>query len=225
MVNSAQPDAGARPPPFTLSIITSNAVVYALAERADTLPLFLLYLYMYSVWCAFNPYGNFSTGRWGCTARPPLFTLSTITSKAVLYAPAEMADTPLPFLLYLFLFCVFSIYLPTCRSRGGRRQRCSRNPASARPPHLRTGGQRSRGQPEQSPCGNSLAFHCFFSGPETKRNILSIEAGVFSLPDILNSLHLLLLFTFCHVCLPVKETAEIETGMAEKFSWDQANKN
>ncbi len=32
---------------------------------------------------------------------------------------------------------------------------------------------------------------------------------------ILNSLHLLLLFPFCHVCLPVKETAEIETGMAE----------
>jgi hypothetical protein len=23
--------------------------------------------------------------------------------------------------------------------------------------------------------------------------------------------------------MPVKETAEIETGMAEKFSWDQAN--
>ncbi len=30
---------------------------------------------------------------------------------------------------------------------------------------------------------------------------------------ILNSLHLLLLFTFCQVCLPVNETAEIETGM------------
>jgi hypothetical protein len=35
--------------------------------------------------------------------------------------------------------------------------------------------------------------------------------------------NLLLLFTFCHVCLLVKETAEIETGMAEKSSWDQAN--
>ena len=30
-------------------------------------------------------------------------------------------------------------------------------------------------------------------------------------------------FIFCQVCLPVKETAEIETGMAEKSSWDQAN--
>jgi hypothetical protein len=35
--------------------------------------------------------------------------------------------------------------------------------------------------------------------------------------------NLLLLFTFCQVCLPVKETAEIETGMAEKSNWDQAN--
>ncbi len=30
-------------------------------------------------------------------------------------------------------------------------------------------------------------------------------------------------FTFCQVCLLVKETAEIETGMAEKSSWEQAN--
>ncbi len=35
--------------------------------------------------------------------------------------------------------------------------------------------------------------------------------------------NLLLLFTFCQVCLLVKETAEIETGMAEKYNWDQAN--
>jgi hypothetical protein len=40
---------------------------------------------------------------------------------------------------------------------------------------------------------------------------------------ILNSLHFLLLYKFCQAFLPVKETAEIETGMAEKFSWDQAN--
>ncbi len=32
-----------------------------------------------------------------------------------------------------------------------------------------------------------------------------------------------LLFTFCQVWMPVKKTAEIETGMAEKSSWDQAN--
>jgi hypothetical protein len=28
--------------------------------------------------------------------------------------------------------------------------------------------------------------------------------------------------SFCQVCLLVKETAEIKTGMAEKSSWDQA---
>jgi hypothetical protein len=36
----------ARPPPFTLPTITSKVVVYAPAERIDTLPLFLLYPYM-----------------------------------------------------------------------------------------------------------------------------------------------------------------------------------
>jgi hypothetical protein len=29
-------------------------------------------------------------------------------------------------------------------------------------------------------------------------------------------------FTFCQVCLPAKGIAEIETGLAEKSSWDQA---
>jgi hypothetical protein len=33
----------------------------------------------------------------------------------------------------------------------------------------------------------------------------------------LNSLHLLKLFTICQVCLPIKETAEIKIGMAEKL--------
>ncbi len=40
---------GARPPPFTISTITYKVVVYAPDEMADTLPLFLLYPYMYSV--------------------------------------------------------------------------------------------------------------------------------------------------------------------------------
>ncbi len=40
---------GARPPPFTLVTITYKVVVYASAERADTLPLFHLYPYIYSV--------------------------------------------------------------------------------------------------------------------------------------------------------------------------------
>jgi hypothetical protein len=52
MVKSAQPGEGggvARPPPFTLSTITSKVVVFIPAERADTLPLFLLYPNMHSV--------------------------------------------------------------------------------------------------------------------------------------------------------------------------------
>jgi hypothetical protein len=52
IVKSAQPVVrvgGAPLPPFTLSTITSKVVVYAPAERADALPLFLLYPYMYSV--------------------------------------------------------------------------------------------------------------------------------------------------------------------------------
>jgi len=40
---------GARPPPFTITTTTYKVVVYAPAERVDTLPLFLLYPYMYSV--------------------------------------------------------------------------------------------------------------------------------------------------------------------------------
>jgi hypothetical protein len=39
----------AHPSPFTISIITYKVVVCAAAERAETLPLFLLYPYMYSV--------------------------------------------------------------------------------------------------------------------------------------------------------------------------------
>jgi hypothetical protein len=49
----AQPDeggGGARPPPFITFIITYKVVVYAPAERADTLPLFLLYPYMNYMW-------------------------------------------------------------------------------------------------------------------------------------------------------------------------------
>jgi hypothetical protein len=40
---------GARPPPFTLSTITSKVAICAPAERADTLLLFLLYPHMTSV--------------------------------------------------------------------------------------------------------------------------------------------------------------------------------
>jgi hypothetical protein len=40
---------GASPPNFTISNIKYKVLVYALAERADTPPLFLLYPCMYSV--------------------------------------------------------------------------------------------------------------------------------------------------------------------------------
>ncbi len=40
---------GARLPPFTISTITFKVVMYAPAERADKLPLFLLCPHMYSV--------------------------------------------------------------------------------------------------------------------------------------------------------------------------------
>jgi hypothetical protein len=40
---------GARPPPFTTFTLTSKVAVYAPAKWADTLTLFHLYQYMYSV--------------------------------------------------------------------------------------------------------------------------------------------------------------------------------
>ncbi len=40
---------GTRPPPFTLFTIMYKVAVNAPAERADTLPLYRLYPYMYSV--------------------------------------------------------------------------------------------------------------------------------------------------------------------------------
>jgi hypothetical protein len=42
-------------------------------------------------------------------ARPPLFTLATITSKVVVYAPAENAGT-----LFLLYPCMFSVDKPVC---------------------------------------------------------------------------------------------------------------
>ncbi len=40
---------GARPPPFIISTIMYKVVMYAPAERENTLPLFLLYPFLYSV--------------------------------------------------------------------------------------------------------------------------------------------------------------------------------
>jgi hypothetical protein len=39
----------ARPPPFTMSTITHKVAVSAPSERADTISLYLLYAYMYSM--------------------------------------------------------------------------------------------------------------------------------------------------------------------------------
>jgi hypothetical protein len=51
MEKSAQPgtDGGCTPSPFYSIYITIKVVVHAPAERADTLPVFLFYPYMYSV--------------------------------------------------------------------------------------------------------------------------------------------------------------------------------
>jgi hypothetical protein len=51
MEKLAQPGEGGEctPAPFTISTITYNVMVYAKVERVDTLPPFLLYPYMYSV--------------------------------------------------------------------------------------------------------------------------------------------------------------------------------
>jgi hypothetical protein len=53
---------------------------------------------------------------------------------------------------------------------------------------------------------------------------MSLFSEVFYFPENLNSLQSSLTVYILPSCLPVKETAEIETGMAEKSSWDQANK-
>ncbi len=53
MVKSAQPGVGggytASTSPFIISTVTYKVVVYIPAERADRLPLYLLYPYMLSV--------------------------------------------------------------------------------------------------------------------------------------------------------------------------------
>jgi hypothetical protein len=63
MEKSAQPGegGGARPSPFTISTITYKVVVYAPAERADKLPLFLLYPFMSSVYIYFRVITGHST--------------------------------------------------------------------------------------------------------------------------------------------------------------------
>ncbi len=45
---------------FTVSTITYNVVVYAPADRVDTLPLFLIYPYRYSVEAKSVKFNNFS---------------------------------------------------------------------------------------------------------------------------------------------------------------------
>jgi hypothetical protein len=49
LVQAGEDGGGARPPPFTIVTIAYKVTVYAPAEWADTLTLFHLYRYMYSV--------------------------------------------------------------------------------------------------------------------------------------------------------------------------------
>jgi hypothetical protein len=60
-----------------------------------------------TLWRTFHHDGNISQGwcGWGLHARPPPFSISTITNKIVVYAPAEDRYTPL-FLLYPYMYSV-----------------------------------------------------------------------------------------------------------------------
>jgi hypothetical protein len=51
---------GCTPIPFTISTITYKVVVCVPAERADTLPLFILHPFMYSVVCSIGLYSVLS---------------------------------------------------------------------------------------------------------------------------------------------------------------------
>ncbi len=69
---------GTRPPPFTISTITYQVLMYAPAEMADTLPLFLLYPYMYSVACTVQNH-SFSYLQPACkVSKVPVYNLSLI---------------------------------------------------------------------------------------------------------------------------------------------------
>ncbi len=64
---------------------------------------------------AYIPWVNLaqpSTGGGG--ARHPPFTLSTISNKVVVYAPAKRAGILLLFLLYPFLLCGWILWLVAC---------------------------------------------------------------------------------------------------------------
>jgi hypothetical protein len=62
-------------------------------------------------WRTFHHYGKKAQPGEGGGARPPFFTISTITYKVVVYVPAEKADTfPIP---------IFLLYSVACPVRGG----------------------------------------------------------------------------------------------------------
>jgi hypothetical protein len=72
LVKSAQPGEGGGLNALPLSLYLpsrAKVVVYATAERAVTLPLFLLYPYMYSVQVTFCHYFCWGGGRWGIVIR------------------------------------------------------------------------------------------------------------------------------------------------------------
>ncbi len=64
-------------------------------------------LAMATFWRTLHHDAKFSPAWCEGGARPPPFTVSTITSNVVVYAPTERAYIPPPFLLYPFLLCGF----------------------------------------------------------------------------------------------------------------------
>jgi len=120
MVKSAQPgeDGGCSPFPFN-SIYHHKqrcGVCYAPTERADhrvhterQWPL----SGAHSIMMVKSDQPGERVG-----LRPPHLTLSTITSKVVVYAPAERADTLLLYLLYPFLLCGVLYGLRSVHFRG-----------------------------------------------------------------------------------------------------------
>jgi hypothetical protein len=73
----------------------------------------------------------------------------------------------------------------------------------------------------------SFKFHLLETSPQKQKAQKQLDVSffwcLFPACTFWIICNLLLLFTFCQVCLLVKETAEFETGMAEKSNWDQAN--
>jgi hypothetical protein len=89
------------PPPFTISTISIKVLVYTLAERADTLPPFQLYAYMYSLVETTN--------------RTGIFVLPILEGETVLYR----LTGSLYFLLRNMICCNITEDFATAASQNG----------------------------------------------------------------------------------------------------------